>query len=68
MAQWEHNPEGAIMQPTDTSPEEFSIRSKDGETYHLKFIIDDKNGKIECWIHNEKFELVTTKVSMQEDC
>jgi hypothetical protein len=66
MAQWEHNPEGAIMQPTGTSPEEFTIRSKDGQAYHLRFIIDDENGTIRCLIQNGKSELETTKVNIQD--
>jgi hypothetical protein len=66
MARWEHNPEGGIMQPTDTSPEEFTIRGKDGETYHLTFIIDDENKTIKCLIQDGKSELETTKISIQD--
>ena len=64
MARWEHNPEGAVMQPTGTSPEQFTLLGKDGETYHLRFIIDDENRTIKCLIQNGKLELETTKVDI----
>jgi hypothetical protein len=64
MAQWEHNPEGAIMQPTGTNPCEFTLRGKNGEIYHLRFIIDDENKTIKCLIQDGKSELETTKHSI----
>lgn len=63
MAKWEHNPEGAIMQQIGTSPYEFTLNGKNGQTNHLKFIIDDKNRTIKCLIQNGKLELETTKVN-----
>jgi hypothetical protein len=66
-AKWKHNPEGAIMQPTGTRPERFTLRGKDGETYHLTFVMDDENKTIKCLIQNEKLELETTKVNNRDD-
>jgi len=66
MARWKHNPEGAMMPPTDTSPDEFTLHGKDGEIYHLKFIIDDENKTIKCLIQDGKSELETTKFSVQD--
>jgi hypothetical protein len=62
MARWKHDPEGEIMQQTGTSQYEFSLNSKNGQTYHLKFIIDDENRTIKCLIQNGKLELETTKI------